>query len=214
MDQVWLEAGPLRLTGTLCVILIFATHFLEDEWRVWSVQKKGAPDNLFFYIWDQIIHYAVLYSLAPVIDGGTTSKFGFIFHPLLEGVVPYGQAASMGLWERLLTVTHPENWVLLAILFVIVTHFTTITIYFIEKDFFGGDFPEADEKYISMAERLIVTACFLLPGFWWTGLVAVWIGWVLVNKFRKTYDFSWVSIIVGNSTALVCGILARSLFYS
>ena len=120
----------------------------------------------------------------------------------------------MTVLDRFFTVTRPEPWVFIAILFVIVTHFTTITIYFIEKDFFGAHFPATDEKYISMAERLIVTGCFLLTGNWWIVLVAVWLGWILLNKRRKIYDFSWTSIILGNLTAVLCGILSRKFFYS
>ena len=137
-----------------------------------------------------------------------------MIYPSLTGVIPYAESLNMGLVERFFTITRPENWVLIGILFVIVTHFTTVSIYFIDKDFFGGDFPAADEKYISMAERLVVTGCFLLPGVWWIGLIVVWLGWVVVSKIRKVYDFSWASIIIGNVTAIFCGILIRNIFYS
>ncbi|OGR94415.1 MAG: hypothetical protein A2902_02525 [Elusimicrobia bacterium RIFCSPLOWO2_01_FULL_64_13] len=213
MGQVWMRIGDVSFTGWTCVLLIFIAHFVEDEWRVWSVLKKGAPDNTFFYLWDQVIHYAVLFAISPVVDGGATSKFGFIHYPPLEGVVMGAQAAGLGAWQRFLTVTRPEPWVLAGSLLVIVTHFTTVSIYFIEKDVFGKDFPAADEKYISMAERMVVTGCFLLPGIWWAGLIAVWFGWVVLSKIRDRYDFSWTSIVVGNLTAVACGLLLRGIFY-
>lgn len=213
LGQVWLHIGPVPLTGTLCVILIFVFHFIEDEWRVWSVEKRGAPDNSFFYVWDQVIHYAVLFAMSPVLDGAT-SKFGLISYPSIMGVVPHTQALGMSVLERFLTITRPENWVFIGILFVIVTHFTTVTIYFFEKDFFGGEYPATDEKYISMAERLVVTGCFLLPGLWWIGLIVVWLGWVVVSKIRRVYDFSWTNIIIGNVTAIFCGFFIRNLIYS
>lgn len=213
IGEVWIEVGTLKLTGCWCILLIFVTHLIEDEWRIWSVLRKGAPDNTFFYIWDQVIHYTILFIMSPVIEGAT-SKFGFIHYPPIRGALASSQAAGLNFMQRYLTISQPENWVVIGILFVIVTHFTTVTIYFIEKDFFGGDYPATDEKYISMAERLVVMGCFLLPGVWWVCVIGIWLLRGLVYKLRRIYDFSWTSLLVGNGTAVVCGILARAIFYS
>lgn len=212
IGQVWIVIGPLKLTGCTCIFLVFITHIIEDEWRIWSVQKKGAPDNTFFYVWDQIIHYAILFTMSPVIDG-STSKFGSLHYPPIAGVILQSQAAGLSLWERFFTITRPENWVFIGIIFVVVTHFTTVTIYFLEKDFLGRDYPETNEKYISIAERLIVMACFLLPGLWWISVVAVWILRAIVYKLRHVYDFTWISILIGNMIAVICGIIARAIIY-
>ena len=213
MGQTWVQAGPLPLTGWACVFVIFAAHFIEDQWRVWSVLKRNAPDNTFFYIWDQVIHYAVLFSMAPAVEG-SIGKYGFLTYPPISGVAPLAQASRMTLGERFMTVTQPEPWVFIAILFVIVTHFTTVSIYFIEQDFFGKSFPGDREKYISMAERILVAGCFLLPGRWGLALAAAWILYVLASKAKRAYAYSWTSILVGNATAVLCGLLSRNLFYS
>ena len=215
MGQTWVSLGQIQLTGWVCVAAIFISHFVEDQWRVWSVGKKSSQDNTFFYLWDQTIHYAVLFAVAPVI-GGAAGKFGFIHYPPLSGALSAGsgEAFSLSLGQMFLTVTHPEPWVFIAILFVTVTHFTTVTIYFIEKDFFGKDFPGDAEKYMGMAERLMVAACFLLPGLWWMGLVSAWLLFVGLSKTRGANSHSWISILLGNFTALLCGALARHIFYS
>lgn len=212
MNNVWMEVGPIELTGCTCIFLIFITHLIEDEWRIWSVLKKGAPDNTFFYLWDQVIHYAVLFAIAPVVDGAT-SKFGILYYPPIAGILDGTQTFGSGLWERFANIARGEQWVFLGMLFVVATHFTTVTIYFIEKDFFGGNYPATDEKYISMAERLVVMGCFLLPGLWWISVVVVWLARAVFYKVRRVYDFSWTSLLIGNVTAILCGLLARTILY-
>jgi len=103
------------------------------------------------------------------------------------------------------------NWALLGCLFVIVTHFATVTVWFIERDVYGYDreYPETGEKYISMAQRFAAWLFFFLPAPWWyvgPFLVAgfyVWLIWV------KKVDFSWPSIIGGNLITVAAGLLAR-----
>ena len=119
LGQVWFQIGPLQFTGCVCVPIIFISHFIEDEWRIWSVSKKGAPDNTFFYVWDQVIHYAVIFTFSPVVDSGmvSTGKFGFIHYPSISGLVPYNEWLGLDFWNKFLTLTRPENWVFLGILF-------------------------------------------------------------------------------------------------
>lgn len=208
LGQVWLKVGPIELTGCTCIFLVFFTHFIEDEWRIWSVLKKGSPDNTIFYLWDQAIHYAVLFAFSPVIDG-FTGKFGWFEYPVIQGVVSASVASGMGMIERFFTIVRSEVWVPVGILLAVVTHFTTVTIYFLEKDLFGLDFPSDQEKYISMAERLVVTACFLLPGFWWVTVLAVWLLRTILYKTCHICNFTWINIILGNVTAILCGLLIR-----
>lgn len=212
LGQVWLEIGPLKLTGCVCVLLIFIAHVIEDEWRIWSVFRRGAPDNTFFYVWDQIIHFAVIFTFSPVVEG-SVGKFGVLSYPPLSGVLSASESAGLTVWQHFTTVIHSETWVIIVLLYAIVTHFTTVTIYFIEKDFFGRMYPETQEKYISMAERVVLMSCFLLPSYWWTVIVGIWAGRIIVYKIRRIYDFSWTSILVGNVTAVLCGIFARVLIY-
>ncbi len=210
MGRIWLEVGPLSLSGWACVFIIFASHFIEDQWRVWSVLKRNAPDNTFFYVWDQVIHYAVLFIIAPSIEGAT-SKYGFLRYPPIADFLPLDQAQGLSLWDRFMTVSVPEPWVLAAILIVIVTHFTTVSIYFVEKDFFGKDFPGDAEKYIGMAERLAVTLAFLLPGHWSLAAAGVWLAYQIVGKIRKTSAASWTNLGIGYGTAVLCGLLIRKI---
>jgi hypothetical protein len=212
LGQTWLQIGSWEITGCTSIAIIFITHFIEDEWRVWTVLKKWAPDNILFYLWDQMIHYTVILMVSPAIAGSPT-YFKWFQYPALNQVVPAAEALGLSLWERFMTVTYPEPWVCIAILIAIVTHFTTINIYFIEKDWFGIPFPSTAEKYLSMAERLAVMGCFFLPGHWWIVVVLFWLLRTAVYKIRKIQDFTWTNIIIGNTTAVTCGILSRSILY-
>jgi hypothetical protein len=100
-------------------------------------------------------------------------------------------------------------WPLLGILLVLVTHCATVTIWFIEKDIYGRDYPDTEEKYISILQRLVVWLAFFMPDPWWL-LVLLF---VLVTFGRHVWtrrvDFSWTSVILGNSLAIICGAFSR-----
>ncbi len=212
LGQVWLQVGPVPLYGWLCVTIVFLGHFVEDLWRIWSVTKKGEPDNMFFYIFDQFVHYMIIFSVSPVVDGHQ-GKFGMISYPALSGILPASAAAGLSEWERFRTITHPEHWVTIGILFAVVTHFATVSIYFIEKDFFGNAFPSDKEKYIGIAERVLVMACFLLPGKLWIVVLGFWLLRTILYKMKGIVYFSWTNLLASNATAVLCGVFARSLLY-
>lgn len=182
LGEVWLSVGSLRLNGWACVLLIFVLHFIEDEWRIFSIFRHKSPDNTLFFLWDQLYHWACI----------------FLFLPL-------GLEMSRG-W-------FPEEWSVLAILFVLVTHFATILIYFIEKDLYGLSFPEFDEKYLGMASRLALALCFLLPGSFFAWLAVAWMALLCYLKARRVYEPSWLSLGLGGALAVFCGTAARLVHY-
>jgi len=56
----------LPLPGWACLILLFAAHFLEDQWRVTTIFKHHAPDNTLYFLWDQAIHAAIIFAVSPI----------------------------------------------------------------------------------------------------------------------------------------------------
>jgi hypothetical protein len=102
-----------------------------------------------------------------------------------------------------------STWPLLGSLFVIVTHCATVTVWFIEKDIYGRDYPETEEKYISILQRLVVWLSFFMPHPWW--LLVLF--FVLISFVRHVWtrrvDFSWTSVIMGNLIAIGCGFISR-----
>jgi hypothetical protein len=102
-----------------------------------------------------------------------------------------------------------ETWPLMGTLFVLVTHCATVTIWFIEKDIYGRNYPETEEKYISILQRLVVWLTFFLPQPWWIIVLAVVLFTFARHVWTRKLDFSWASIIMGNVIAIGCGLIGR-----
>jgi hypothetical protein len=108
----------------------------------------------------------------------------------------------------------PEKWPVLGCLAVLLTHMTTVTNYFLEKDIYGAEYPGFDEKYLGMAERLVLGLSFLLPQNGWLLVAPVWLAGMGLLRSRRLLDLSWFSLGFGGVMSVVCGILARAVYYS
>lgn len=177
LNNIWIDTPAIKLNGWSCILLAYILHIFEDEWRIWSVTKRGAPDNTIFYLWDQVIHFVALLAISPVTD------IGFI----------------------------GPKWPIIGCLLVLPTHFATVTIFFLEKDIFKREFPQTDEKYITMVERLGVTGCFFLPGYMWLLFVPLIAGRFFWHKIKRRFDYTWTNLVVGNTIAITCGIIIKFL---
>jgi hypothetical protein len=47
------------------VALLALFHWLEDEWRVWSIRETGSPDSTGFFLWDQVVHLTMILAVSP-----------------------------------------------------------------------------------------------------------------------------------------------------
>lgn len=187
LGEAWVDAPGLRLTGWACLAVIFVAHFVEDWWRVFAIARYGAPDNTLFFLWDQIIHYAVIVAVAPMAAR---------------------DALTEGAW-------FPEKWPVLACLFVLATHANTVMVYFVEKDLYGAQYPGNDEKYLAMAERLVLALCLLFPNPVAAGLLAI--GWVAAMSWarrRRLFETSDFSFYAGAVLAVACGLMSRAVYYA
>ncbi|MFH1723962.1 MAG: DUF3307 domain-containing protein [Elusimicrobiota bacterium] len=183
LNDVWIDLGFVRLQGWTCMLLIFLLHYIEDIWRVFTIQRHGVPDNTPYFLWDQTIHVVCIMAFVPT-----------------------------GLYEP--TGMMPERWPVLGCLAVLVAHFGTVLLYFIEHDLFGGSYPDFDEKYLTMIERLGIAACFLLPGFWGFAAPAAWAGAAYAVREKGRLDYSWTGFYLGAILAVVAGLAARWVWYS
>ncbi|MBI3554195.1 MAG: DUF3307 domain-containing protein [Elusimicrobia bacterium] len=180
----WVSFGLFSLPGWACIALVFVTHFLEDQWRVFTIFKYNLPDNTLYFVWDQIIHYAIIFAVIPgALRGATTQLI-------------------------------PELWPVMGCLFVIVTHATTVLIYFVEKDLHDRVFPGFQEKVVTMAERLVLALCFLVPGHFWPILALGWLSLMHLARSKRLLDLSWLSFYIGGVVAVLCGIAARLAYNS
>ena len=110
----------------------------------------------------------------------------------------WDQAVHFGVLLALspsLTGTRPESWVILAIGAVLLAHFTSVLIYFVENDLGDTSTVLARRKYTFMGERLAAAALILLPAPWFLS-VFLWIVWLVVARIRHASDRSWVHVII------------------
>lgn len=184
LREPWIDTRFFALPGWSCILIVFLAHFIEDQWRVFTIFKFSTPDNTLYFLWDQIIHYAVIFAVIPV-----------------------------GLRNPNVTLM-PEAWPILGCLFVLVTHACTVLVYFVEKDFYGRLFPNSQEKYFSMVERLILSGICLIPGNAWPLMALAWLSVMHLLRSRRYFDLSWFSFYLGGFVAALCGIAARIVYYS
>lgn len=182
-NDVWVEVPYFPLNGWECVLILFVAHFIEDQWRVFNVFKSVESDNTLFFLLDQLIHYFVIFAVIPASLRG---------------------AAISGLM--------PEKWPVLGCLFVIVTHATTVFIYFLEKDFYGRLFPGTREKYLAIGGRLVLALCILIPGNVWPLLALAWFSILHYARKKKYIDLSAFSFYSGCGVAVLCGLTARLIW--
>lgn len=67
LTDPWVWITPyFCIPGWGCIIILSILHFLEDQWRIYSINKFGSPDNIFFFLWDQIVHISLIFVFSPV----------------------------------------------------------------------------------------------------------------------------------------------------
>ncbi len=171
----WVQTRWFHLDGWVCIVLLALLHWLQDEWRVWSIQETGSPDSTGFFLWDQVVHLALILAFSPIIP---TAK--------------------------------PDTWVLPILAVVLLTHFISVLVFFLENDLVGASHVLDERKYRYIAERLFGASLFLLPGIWFL-LALAWLGWIGYLAYRKTEERTWVHLVVGNASVVLLGLLVRGL---
>jgi hypothetical protein len=184
LNDYWINTSAVRLNGWACIVVLFLSHFLQDQWRVFTIQHFGTNDGTLHFFWDQVVHFGAIVAVFPWKDIGSQHNWYFWF---------------------------PERWVLIGILAVIVTHFTTVLIYFLEKDMWGGVYPGDDEKYLTMAERSIQAGMALLPGWWWVGGCVAWLAAGAYARRARLLEFPWFGFALGGAIATAAGLGVRLL---
>jgi len=185
INDYWIDNPLVRLKGWVCILIVFVAHYVEDQWRVFTIFRYKTPDNTLYFLWDQFIHYAVIFAVIPLGQIGTQSF-----------------------------VLIPEKWPVLGCLFVLVTHACAIFVYFIEKDLYKRKFPTDSEKYMGIAERLILALCFMLPGLWWILAAGGWAALMYAARAKKLMNLSWFSFYLGGAIAAAGGLAARCIYYN
>lgn len=106
-----------------------------------------------------------------------------------------------------------EKWASIAAMLVLVTHFTTVLVYFFEKDLFSKEFPRFDEKYFLIFERVVLWAFFFAAGYWWVPFALAWIFQLFYIKRKRIIDMSLVNVWLSVTLTVAVGAWARFVYY-
>ncbi len=106
-----------------------------------------------------------------------------------------------------------EKWVGLTAIFVLVTHVTTVLIYFVEKDLSGRDFPSFDEKYFLIFERVVLWSFFFAAGWWWLPFAAAWVVQLFYIRGKRIMDLSLTNIFLSLALTSVLGLWTRYIYF-
>jgi hypothetical protein len=175
ISQPWVVTRWFSLNGWICIGFLALFHWIEDEWRVWSIQETGSPDSTKFFLADQLVHIVMILAFAPIQPGATT-----------------------------------PTWVFVALCLVLLSHFTSVLVFFLENDMWGRSEVLQNKKYIYIGERIIGAAFFLLPGIWMICAIG-WLGYIFYLHYHKTQDRTWVHTVVGNVAVVLLGLISRGV---
>ncbi len=106
-----------------------------------------------------------------------------------------------------------EKWVGIIVMSVLVTHVTTVLIYFVEKDFFGRGFPNFDEKYFLIFERVVLWSFFFASGWWCLPFAAAWVVQIFYIRWKRILDLSLVNILLSLGLTSAIGLWTRYIYF-
>lgn len=194
----------IHLVVTYALLLSYISH---TWFKVGSFELKGylmvLIICLFHFTVDQLRIYIIKNKIYPdnalnfIIDQFFHLYFIFIFSPF--GNVPVNFSG--------------EKIIMVLSFIVVVSHTSTVLIYFIEKDISGLSFPSFDQKYFMIFERLILFGFFLIEGKWFILLALLWIVQIYYIKIRKIVDISNINFVMSITLSAVFGLLARYYYY-
>ncbi|PKM92913.1 MAG: hypothetical protein CVU80_00830 [Elusimicrobia bacterium HGW-Elusimicrobia-4] len=166
------------------LLILAATHIIEDRWRVYSINKYNLPDNILFFLLDQFVHILLIFVLAPANPvGAETTKWVFIviifvvaahFSTILIYFIKKLFYADVGI------IIQEKYQAIFERLFIVVCFIIPGKWYWIVLPFAVG---------------LVVIERFSL------------------RKTENKLDFSAFNIITSNIIAIILSIAARSVWY-
>jgi len=106
-----------------------------------------------------------------------------------------------------------EKWTGIIAMSVLVTHVTTIIIYFVEKDFYGRQFPSFDEKYFLIFERVVLWSFFFAAGWWCLLFAAAWTVQLFYIRKKRIMDLSLANVLLSLSLTSLVGVWTRYIYF-
>ncbi|MFC1522442.1 DUF3307 domain-containing protein [Elusimicrobiota bacterium] len=182
--DTWVEVGGFALNGAAAIILITVFHYLEDEWRVFTIKRFGTPDNTIYMLWDQFIHGVAIFLFSSAL----IAKTGIWIPEKWPIVITLGVIS-----------THFS---------VVIMYFIEKDLYGSE---FPGDFEKhvaIVERGLAFASLALIPNAILAFVVALASLFVVRLGFSFKKPSKRLSRFSW---IWGSVLALLCALGARLL---
>jgi len=188
--------------------VILVRQYLSDVWgNVFGVSITGWRAMFLLLIFHFIVDEARVWAMKKKIFHDNT--LSFMFDQIIHVYVLF-MLSPITISDNFMV---HEKWVLIVSMLVLVTHASTVLIYFIEKDLKGLSFPNFDEKYFLIFERLVIWAFFFVQGNWWIFFLVAWIFQIFYIRKRRIIDLSIINIVVSIFIACGLGLITRLIYY-
>lgn len=210
--------NKLKRKGVWGMLLHCATHFVVSAALTWpwigdtwfSVAGVGVSGWWALTLM-LAVHFLIdelrVYSMKSWYKDNTLSFLvDQVLHLYMLFLISPMEAAAGG-------TTLGEKWVMIACALVLVTDFTTVLVYFLEKDVFGKAFPHFDEKYFLIFERVVLWAFFFVAGYWWIPFAAAWAVQILYVRRKRIIDMSRLNVVLNVALAAAFGLWTRYIYY-
>jgi len=202
--------GMFLYVGThIFVSIILIYNFLFQSWyKLFGIEFKG----WFILFIMSVIHFFIdelrIYLINKVKVPDNTLNFladqfaHFYFIFILSPINSF----KSGIFIE-------EKWVIIVSCLVIISHVTTIFIYFVEQDLNKLQFPSFDQKYFMIIERIVMWAFFITQGYWWIPFLILWIIQLVYIKTRKIIDISNTNLYISIIFSILFGLISRFFYY-
>lgn len=191
------------------VSVLLLWPYLGQTWvRVWRADISGWTALLIMFAFHFLVDEVRIYTMKAL--GWRDGTVSFLADQLLHLYVLF-MISPVAIPNRDLLLA--EKWIGIACMLVLVAHFTTVLIYFVEKDFFGKGFPRFDEKYFLIFERLVLWAFFFVGGWWWLPFAAAWVVQLFYVKKKRIIDLSGANVALSVALTAVLGVWTRYIYY-
>lgn len=205
--SVW---GMLIHCATHFVVsIVFVWNYLPQTWvKIWNLPVNGWWAISLMFVLHFVVDELRIYSMNGM--GYRDGTVSFLADQLLHFYVLFMISPVV---IPPMDPHMPEKWIGIAAMLVLVTHFTTVLVYFIEKDLFGKGFPAFDEKYFLIFERVVLWAFFFVGGYWWLPFAAAWVVQIFYVRRKRIIDLSGLNVALSVLITCGLGIWTRCIYY-
>ncbi len=191
----------------LIITYLLLYPYLSKIWFSGIVSIKGYLIVflicLLHFAVDQIRVYVIKNGIYPdntlsfIVDQIFHLYFIFIFSPFTD--VPFNFSG--------------ERIIMILSFIVLISHTTTVLIYYIEKDLKNTSFPSFDQKYLMIFERIVLFGLIMVEEKIWYILALGWVAQIYYMKEKKFIDISWLNFILSVVISVLFGLVSRYYYY-